>query len=114
MFGAWRLVMLWVIATVVAVLAGAWYALWLLERRAEDAIMELLSDGRRWFGLDLVKQSGGRVKRGTVYGVLQRLELRGVISSEQARALNPWTGGIPQRLYWSPSAAKLRRSLGLQ
>jgi DNA-binding PadR family transcriptional regulator len=42
----------------------------------ERLILSLLTDGER-YGLELVEQSSGTLKRGTVYVTLQRMQARG-------------------------------------
>jgi DNA-binding PadR family transcriptional regulator len=50
------------------------------------------------YGLDLVERSAGRLKRGSVYVTLHRMEEKGFISSyeENRPALE---GGLPRRRY---------------
>jgi DNA-binding PadR family transcriptional regulator len=64
----------------------------------ESLILELLVDGRELYGLQLVAASRRRLKRGTVYVTLGRMEEKGYISSrlEDAPADK---GGMPRRLY---------------
>jgi DNA-binding PadR family transcriptional regulator len=63
----------------------------------ESLVLELLNDGER-YGLELVEASGGRLKRGTVYVALGRMEHKGFVESRQeeqpAGAI-----GLPRRLY---------------
>ena len=65
--------------------------------RKETLILELLSAGRKLYGLELVEASDGALKRGTVYVTLSRMEDKGYVSSrldaETVRA------GLPRRLY---------------
>lgn len=49
------------------------------ERMRENFILTCLSDGRPWYGLDLVKASDGLLSPGTVYVTLGRMEERGLI-----------------------------------
>jgi len=72
----------------------------------ETLILELLAAGIEMYGLQLVEASGGRLKRGTVYVTLGRMEDKGYLSS---RAETPRQGaiGLPRRLY-RPSALGLR------
>ena len=49
----------------------------------EEGILELLITKGRSYGLELVKASGGSVKRGTVYVLLQRMEEKGFVASEE-------------------------------
>ena len=71
----------------------------------ERLILELLS-GQELFGLQLVLQSKGALKRGTVYVTLGRMQDKGYVES--------WTEkqpegaiGLPRRLY-RPTAYGLR------
>jgi DNA-binding PadR family transcriptional regulator len=64
----------------------------------ERLILELLMSRGPTYGLDLVGQSGGALKRGTVYVTLSRLEAKGLLASEQEA---PRLGaiGLPRRIY---------------
>jgi DNA-binding PadR family transcriptional regulator len=63
----------------------------------EALIIELLQDDER-FGLELIEHSGRRLKRGTIYVTLSRMEAKGFVESRQeerpAGAI-----GLPRRLY---------------
>ena len=50
------------------------------------------------FGLQMVEQSGGRLKRGTVYVTLGRMVEKGYLESRQ-EALPEGAIGLPRRLY---------------
>jgi DNA-binding PadR family transcriptional regulator len=63
----------------------------------EQLILELLLDGPD-FGLNLVERSGGRLKRGTVYVTLGRMEKKSFITSEQ-EPQTPGAIGLPRRIY---------------
>ena len=64
----------------------------------ETLILELLVEKRVMYGLELVAASKRRLKRGTVYVTLGRMEEKGFISSRlESRA--PEEGGLPRRLY---------------
>lgn len=63
----------------------------------EAFIVNLLGSGER-FGLDLVDSSEGRLKRGTIYVTLSRMEAKGFLESRQ-EAREPEAGGLPRRLY---------------
>lgn len=53
---------------------------------------------RGMYGQELVAQSEGQLKRGTVYVTLSRMEAKGLIESEaEARPANE--GGLPRRRY---------------
>lgn len=64
----------------------------------ELLILRLLANEPEMYGLQLVEQSGGRLKRGTVYVTLGRMEEKGFVTSEQERR-EPHSSGIPRRLY---------------
>ena len=61
-------------------------------------ILELLIAGRAKYGLELVAASRGRLKRGTVYVTLGRMEDKGYITSRHEDAPVE-AGGLPRRLY---------------
>jgi len=67
----------------------------------EALIIELLAGaggrGER-FGLELVTASKGRLKRGTVYVTLGRMEEKGFVTSRLEDA-PPDAGGLPRRVY---------------
>ena len=64
----------------------------------ERLILELLVANGEMFGLQLVEASGGRLKRGSVYVTLGRMQQKGFVESAQeerpAGAI-----GLPRRLY---------------
>jgi DNA-binding PadR family transcriptional regulator len=74
----------------------------------ERAILELLSSGRELFGLQLVEQSRGALKRGTVYVTLGRMQDKGYVES-RTEPLPPGAIGLPRRWY-RPTAYGLRVS----
>jgi DNA-binding PadR family transcriptional regulator len=63
----------------------------------ESLVMELLRGGER-YGLELVDASGGALKRGSVYVILARMEVKGFIESRQEERAEG-AGGLPRRLY---------------
>jgi PadR family transcriptional regulator PadR len=65
--------------------------------RTELLILELLGNDEM-FGLQLVEQSGGALKRGTVYVTLGRMEDKGFIES-WTETRPPGAIGLPRRLY---------------
>ena len=73
--------------------------------RTEHVILELLV-GEEMFGLQLVEESRGALKRGTVYVTLSRMQDKGYVESrtekQPAGAI-----GLPRRLY-KPTAYGLR------
>jgi len=64
----------------------------------ERTILELLVTGGPMYGLQLVEQSGGGLKRGTVYVTLGRMEAKGFVTSEQ-ETLPAGAIGLPRRIY---------------
>jgi PadR family transcriptional regulator, regulatory protein PadR len=64
----------------------------------EFLILELLLRGDESYGLQLVAASKRRLKRGTVYVTLGRMEQKGYISSRLEGAPAE-AGGLPRRLY---------------
>jgi len=64
----------------------------------EALILELLVGESEMYGLQLVGSSRRKLKRGTVYVTLGRMEEKGFIKSRlENRA--PEEGGLPRRLY---------------
>lgn len=63
----------------------------------ESLVIELLR-GRERFGLELVDASEGRLKRGSVYVTLSRMETKGFVESWQEERA-PGAIGLPRRLY---------------
>jgi|SRR5579872_2815124 len=72
----------------------------------ESLILELLTKGNRMYGLQLVAASRRRLKRGTVYVTLGRMEDKGYITSSLEDPPSK-TGGLPRRVY-QPTALGLR------
>ena len=64
----------------------------------ERLILELLFERGPQFGLQLVEASNGKLRRGTVYVTLGRMERKGFVASEQD-ALPPGAIGLPRRIY---------------
>lgn len=75
--------------------------------RNELLILKLLGHSEL-YALDLVKASGGRLKRGSIYMILGRAEQRGLVSSRPERETPPHIG-IPRRLYRSTKLGRLLR-----
>lgn len=71
----------------------------------EYLILEHLSD-EEMFGLQLVEQSDGALKRGTVYVTLGRMQDKGYVESRTENQ-PPGAIGLPRRLY-KPTAYGLR------
>lgn len=72
----------------------------------ERLILELLVEHGELFGLALVSASNGRLKRGTAYVTLGRMEEKGYLDSRQ-EPLPPGAIGLPRRLY-APTGYALR------
>ena len=62
----------------------------------ERIVLELLLDGAR-YGLQLVSESRGTLKRGTVYVTLGRMEQKGLVESRHEAAGD--SDAIPRRMY---------------
>jgi DNA-binding PadR family transcriptional regulator len=74
--------------------------------RAERLVLELLDAEGELFGLQMVELSHGRLKRGTVYVTLGRMQEKGYLESRQ-EPLAPGAIGLPRRLY-RPTGYALR------
>jgi DNA-binding PadR family transcriptional regulator len=74
--------------------------------RKESLILQLLASGKEMYGLELVTSSRRRLKRGTVYVTLGRMEEKGFIVSRVEDGPPPG-GGLPRRMY-RPTALGLR------
>lgn len=72
----------------------------------ERLILDLLVEHGELFGLAMVEASAGRLKRGTVYVTLGRMEEKGYLDSRQ-EALPAGATGLPRRLY-TPTGHALR------
>ena len=68
-------------------------------------MLDLLESSER-YGLELVDASRGRLKRGSVYVTLGRMEAKGFVSSRQEDRA-PGAIGLPRRLY-RPTAYGLK------
>ena len=64
----------------------------------ETLILQLLVEDKAMYGLELVAASRRRLKRGTVYVTLGRMEKKGYITSRLEEA-PPSAGGLPRRIY---------------
>ena len=64
----------------------------------EHVILELLGKSAEMYGLELVTESAGALKRGTVYVTLGRMERKGFVESRQ-EAQPAGAIGLPRRLY---------------
>jgi DNA-binding PadR family transcriptional regulator len=64
----------------------------------EALILKLLTEHGETYGLGLVASSDGKLKRGTVYVTLGRMEDKGYVESRQ-EAQSTEAVGLPRRLY---------------
>lgn len=64
----------------------------------ERVILDLLVSAGPLYGLRLVELSGGKLKRGTVYVTLGRMEQKGYVQSEQEPPVDGAIG-LPRRIY---------------
>ncbi len=73
----------------------------------ESLLLDLLGHRER-FGLELVETSDSRIKRGSVYVTLARMEAKGFVESRQEDRV-PGAIGLPRRLYRAtPYGLKVR------
>jgi DNA-binding PadR family transcriptional regulator len=70
----------------------------------EALVLDLLAAHSPTYGLDLVARSRGRLKRGSVYVTLGRMEQKGLVASER----EPRPGEGPARRLYEPTALGLR------
>jgi PadR family transcriptional regulator, regulatory protein PadR len=64
----------------------------------ESIVLDLLLGRGEMYGLELVEAAEGRLKRGTVYVTLGRMEDKGYVESRQEER-RPGSIGLPRRLY---------------
>ena len=73
----------------------------------ESLVLDLLESSER-YGLELVDASKGRLKRGSIYVTLGRMEAKGFVESRQEDRA-PGAIGLPRRLYRpTPYGLKVR------
>ncbi len=78
----------------------------------ELPLLDLLAAEER-FGLELVETSDGRIKRGSVYVLLTRMERKGFVESRQEER-PPGAIGLPRRMYRAtPYGLKVRAAYRL-
>jgi len=63
----------------------------------ESLVIDLLGRDER-YGLEMVALSSPKLKRGTIYVTLSRMEQKGFITSRQEEP-NPAAIGLPRRMY---------------
>ena len=76
----------------------------------EALVLDLLAAGAPTYGLDLVSSSGGRLKRGSVYVTLGRMEAKGLVRS----TLDARPGAGPARRLYEPTSLGLRALVATQ
>ncbi|NNE66654.1 MAG: hypothetical protein HKN33_08805 [Pyrinomonadaceae bacterium] len=64
----------------------------------EYLILNLLMNEGEMFGLEMVHESEGELKKGTIYVTLQRMENKNLLSSEEEERGGD-ENGIPRRFY---------------
>jgi DNA-binding PadR family transcriptional regulator len=64
----------------------------------ERLILERLTSSGPKYGLQLVDESRGALKRGTVYVTLGRMEQKGLVESQHEPATRD-PGAVPRRMY---------------
>jgi len=73
-----------------------------------ESLVLALIESRERYGLELVDLAGGRLKRGSVYVTLGRMEAKGFVTSRQEERA-PGAIGLPRRLYRAtPYGLKVR------
>lgn len=72
----------------------------------ETTVLEALAAQSPMYGLELVTSSSGKLKRGTIYVTLARMEDKGYVESK-TEPRRPGAVGLPRRLY-RPTAFGLR------
>lgn len=79
----------------------------------QTLILDLLAQKGEMYGLELVEASQQRIKRGTVYVTLARMEQKGYVSSlQETRA--PGAIGLPRRMYRAtPLGKRVREAWAL-
>ena len=64
----------------------------------EALILRMLLDKGEAYGLEMVHESTGALKRGTIYVTLSRMEDKGFVESRKEE-LPPAAAGAPRRMY---------------
>lgn len=65
--------------------------------RIEEAILEMLILNQEMYGLEMVRESNGKLKRGSIYVTLSRMESKGFIESRKEKV--PDERRVPRRIY---------------
>jgi len=69
-----------------------------LTPKEREILKLLVGQPAEMYGLEMVARSEGRISRGSVYVLLDRLEERGLVSS-RVEERQPGVSGIARRLY---------------
>lgn len=69
--------------------------------KTEALVLQQLAgaSGSELYGLQMVKESGGALKMGTVYVILGRLEEKGFVESRREELKESSERSVPRRLY---------------
>lgn len=65
--------------------------------KIEYVVLDLLRSGRAMYGLEMVHDSEGKLKRGTIYTTLNRMIDKGYLKSHVDK--EPHVSGLPRRKY---------------
>lgn len=76
---------------------GQWAKIPTLSAK-ESLILSMLVPGGEMYGLEIVRESDGGIKRGTVYVTVNRMEEKGYVDSRKEEK-DPTVPGLPRRLY---------------
>ncbi|MEZ5344153.1 MAG: helix-turn-helix transcriptional regulator [Pyrinomonadaceae bacterium] len=68
--------------------------------KKEMIILELLVNTGEMYGLEMVKESEGNLKRGSIYVLLSRMAEKGYVESREEPRIFPEVG-IPRRKFWA-------------
>ena len=78
----------------------------------ESLVLDLLGHGER-YGLEMIDVAAGKLKRGSIYVTLGRMEAKGFVTSRQEER-QPGAIGLPRRLYKAtPYGLKVRAAYEL-
>ena len=69
-----------------------------LTAKEREILGLLIGHGAEMYGLEMVARSDGRLGRGSIYVLLDRLEERGLVSS-RLEERPPGSSGVARRLY---------------
>lgn len=69
------------------------------EAKKRTAILEILADGEWYYGLDIVERSNGRLRVGTVYVWLSRMQDAGLIEGQKEEDTRQIRGGKRRMRY---------------